>query len=381
MGAAGSTAAGSGATSAGAEDNRVTVCPSGNSTKFLPLHLHSPSFTLKTHEEGTTLGENVDCKMDYVMGNCNEAMVSCDVDMIGMGENCEDGDRVSITADGETTNLCGTMKKKNITKVGEGLLTIHVKTDGENRSNGGKCTVRCNSEFSRLSCSQDCENDDFDDATEVCGDSALEGAEVAPGTGYYWMPVEENGPNGRTKPPLCPSECACMIITTCEPGSIVDGPYPDNAVNLIEPWNDCSFAQNGNLRLVKGSNVHSGLWIVAIDWLQFKFAKNGESWLTEKHGGVGGIKAPKCTILNGDMIKEIWLQILDPPEGLGPYISGLSLKSKNGVYCGNYGLFWGTPTYLSHTGYHLSYISGYNWMFDNQTKVVNSLTFHWVKDP
>jgi len=184
MGAAGSTAAGSGATSAGAEDNRVTVCPSGNSTKFLPLHLHSPSFTLKTHKEGTTLGENIDCKMEYVMGSCSQAEVFCNVTMDGKGANCEDGDRVSIKTSQTEVNLCGAggNTTTNVTKSGKGLVTIEVKTDGMNSSIGGECSVRCISEENLLGdvCNGSC-------TTGVCGAVSLNNtAATEESTNYIW---------------------------------------------------------------------------------------------------------------------------------------------------------------------------------------------------
>ena len=43
-------------------------------------------------------------------------------------------------------SLCGDNKEANITKVGGGLVTIQVKTDEKNRSDGGQCTMECTRE-------------------------------------------------------------------------------------------------------------------------------------------------------------------------------------------------------------------------------------------
>merc|ERR1712115_478164 len=97
------------------------ACPSGESTQFQPINIFSPTFILQTHK-GATIDNDVNCTMDYVMGDCSEATLSCYVDMIGEGDSCEEGDRVSIITANETIHLCGDNKEANITKVGGGLV-------------------------------------------------------------------------------------------------------------------------------------------------------------------------------------------------------------------------------------------------------------------
>ena len=113
----------------------------------------------------------------------------------------------------------------------------------------------------------------------------------------------------------------------------------------------------------------------AIDYLQFQYGE----YYGPRHGGDGGTKAPVCRIPVGDVIKEVGL------AADKEFIYRLELKSKAGIVCGPYGrngknfVVAKITKKLSYDDYHLSHISGFNW-FLGSARVVNALTFHWVKD-
>ena len=123
-----------------------------------------------------------------------------------------------------------------------------------------------------------------------------------------------------------------------------------------------------------------------IDRLQFTFG----FVKADSHGAESGNPRPDCVILEGDVINQIRLSWSEFRHADGhPYIQRLEFSTRESTVCDFCGSsacnIYPFTDIISHPGYHLSYLSGYDDWYplksgNGQVKVVNFLRFHWKRD-
>ena len=110
----------------------------------------------------------------------------------------------------------------------------------------------------------------------------------------------------------------------------------------------------------------------------------------DSHGGEGGNSRPDCAIEEVDVITQIRLSWSEFPHADGhPYIQRLEFSTRESTVCDFCGSsdcdIYPFTDIISHSGYHLSYLSGYDDWYplksgNGRVKVVNFLKFHWKRD-
>ena len=77
------------------------VCPEGSSSTNVTVNTRD-RLTFKT-QTGRLTPADVDCNMEFGLGSCTRMAVLCKFKMRGKGQDCSNGDRVTMTY-GSTTN-------------------------------------------------------------------------------------------------------------------------------------------------------------------------------------------------------------------------------------------------------------------------------------
>ena len=76
------------------------VCPEGSSRSNVTVNVRD-RLEFKT-QTGRLTPANVDCGVDYVLGNCTRVALNCRFRMRGRGKDCAKGDRVTLSFGSKT---------------------------------------------------------------------------------------------------------------------------------------------------------------------------------------------------------------------------------------------------------------------------------------